>query len=79
MFIDAGFPEAAQTKAWSDSMIDAIALYGDESRVKERLLETFDSGAAELLVSPILAGRDKAESYYRTMRLVGEVSRTIAK
>jgi F420-dependent oxidoreductase-like protein len=79
MFIDAGFPEAAKTKAWSDSMIDAIAFHGDESHVKERLLETFDSGATELLVSPILAGRDKTESYHRTMQLVGEVSKTITK
>ena len=77
MFADAGFPEAIETGKWSDPMIDAVVLYGDEQRVKERLGEMFNQGAQEIMVSPVLAGRNREASYERTMRLVAEVAREV--
>jgi F420-dependent oxidoreductase-like protein len=74
MLVAAGFPEA-ETGTWSDAMIDAGVLWGDEARVAERLHELLDWGATEILASPVLAGNDRAASLDRTMRLLGEVAR----
>ena len=69
MLSDAGFPEAANGE-WSDAMVDSIVLWGDEARVTERINEFFAWGAAEVLVSPVGAGEDAAESIHRTTRLI---------
>lgn len=79
MFVDAGFPEAAETKTWSDRMIDAVVLHGDESRAKKQLQEMFACGASEVIVLPILAGQDKMASYQRAIQLVADASRSISK
>ena len=75
MLIAAGFPEASQG-TWSDAMIDAVVLWGDETRVAERIRELFSFGAAEVLVSPIGATEDLGESIHRTTRLLAELSRS---
>jgi alkanesulfonate monooxygenase SsuD/methylene tetrahydromethanopterin reductase-like flavin-dependent oxidoreductase (luciferase family) len=77
MLTAAGFPEASQG-VWSDAMIEAVVLAGDESRVAERLHELFSFGAAEILVSPLAAGSDRAASLERTLRLVAEVGTAVA-
>lgn len=76
MLIAAGFPEA-ENGTWSDRMIDAGVLWGDEMRVTERLHELFAWGATEILATPILAGRDRTASLERTMRLLGGVAQTV--
>jgi alkanesulfonate monooxygenase SsuD/methylene tetrahydromethanopterin reductase-like flavin-dependent oxidoreductase (luciferase family) len=77
MLTAAGFPEASQG-AWSDRMIETVVLSGDESRVAERLHELFNFGAAEILVSPLIAGSDRTASLERTLRLVAEVGTAVA-
>jgi F420-dependent oxidoreductase-like protein len=74
MLTAAGFPEAA-SGAWSDAMIEAVVLSGEESRVADRLHELFSFGAAEILVSPLAAGSDRAASLERTLRLVAETAK----
>jgi alkanesulfonate monooxygenase SsuD/methylene tetrahydromethanopterin reductase-like flavin-dependent oxidoreductase (luciferase family) len=76
MLIAAGFPEA-ENGTWSDRMIDAGVLWGDETRVTERLHELFAWGATEILATPVLAGRDRTASLERTMRLLGRVAQTV--
>jgi len=76
MLIAAGFPEATDG-TWSDAMIDAVVLWGNEDRVTERLHGLFAYGATEILASPVLAGRDRAASLDRTMRLLGHVAHSI--
>jgi F420-dependent oxidoreductase-like protein len=76
MLIAAGFPEAADG-TWSDAMIDAVVLWGNEDRVTERLHDLFAYGATEILASPVLAGRERAASLDRTMRLLGHVAHSI--
>lgn len=76
MFTAAGFPEAS-AGTWSDAMMEAIVLSGHESRVAERLRELFSLGAAEILVSPVAAGEDRAGSLERTLRLVAEVAKSV--
>src|SRR4029434_2543801 len=76
MLIAAGFPEAADG-TWSDAMIDAVVLWGNEARVTERLHDLFAYGATEILASPVLAGRDRTASLDRTMHLLGRVAQSI--
>lgn len=73
MLVAAGFPEATQG-TWSDRMIDAAVLWGDEARVAERLRELLAWGATEVLASPVLAGPNQAASLDRTLRLLGQAA-----
>ncbi|MSQ26289.1 MAG: LLM class flavin-dependent oxidoreductase [Dehalococcoidia bacterium] len=73
MLVDAGFPEATKG-VWSDRMIDEVVLWGSEARVTARLEELLGMGAAEVLASPVPAGRDRDASLDRTMRLLGKAS-----
>jgi alkanesulfonate monooxygenase SsuD/methylene tetrahydromethanopterin reductase-like flavin-dependent oxidoreductase (luciferase family) len=77
MLIAAGYPEAEQG-TWSDRMIDAVVLWGNEARVADRLHELFAWGATEVLASPVPAGSNQPTSLDRTMRLLGQVAHTMA-
>jgi F420-dependent oxidoreductase-like protein len=76
MFRAAGFEEVMQG-TWSDAMIDAVALWGDEARVSEALAGLFTLGATEILVSPVPAGDDRAASLERTLRLLSQVAQAV--
>ena len=78
MLMAAGFAEVAD-ETWSDRMIDAVVLWGNEAQVEERLRELFSLGATEVLVSPITAGSSSIASLDRTMRLLGRMAQTVAK
>jgi F420-dependent oxidoreductase-like protein len=77
MLMAAGFAEVAD-QTWSDRMIDAVVLWGNEAQVEERLRALFSLGATEVLVSPITAGSNRIESLDRTMRLLGRIAQAIA-
>ncbi len=77
MFAAVGFPEAAQG-TWSDDMIDAVVLWGNETRVMERLKELFSFGAGEVMASPISAGDDRAASLDRTNHLLPRAASELA-
>jgi len=76
MFRAAGVKEVV-LGAWSDAMIDAVALWGDESRVAEAIAGLFALGATEILVSPVPAGTDQAASIERTLRLLSQVAQSV--
>lgn len=76
MLADAGFPEAHEG-TWSDAMIDAVVLSGDEARVAERLQELLSVGATELLVTLVSAGADRNASHERGLQLVAQVARKL--
>jgi len=78
MLTAAGFPEAS-AGTWSDAMLDAVVLSGDEARVADRLRELFAFGATEILVSPLAAGSDRKASQERTLQLVAEAAKAVAK
>jgi F420-dependent oxidoreductase-like protein len=73
MLMAAGFPEAAEG-TWSDAMIDAVVLWGDETHVAARLNDLFACSAAEILALPVHAGSERSASLDRTMRLLGHVA-----
>ena len=76
MFVAAGFPEATQG-AWSDGMVDGVAISGGEAEVAHGLRELYSFGATEILASPVAAGSDPAASLRRTMGVLAEVSKTV--
>jgi F420-dependent oxidoreductase-like protein len=75
MFRAAGFEEVAQG-IWSDAMIDAVALWGDEGRVVEGIAGLFALGATEILVSPVPAGDNRTASLERTLRLLSQIAQS---
>ena len=76
MFADAGYPEASNG-TWSDGMLDAVVLSGNEETVEEKLMELFSFGATEILVSPIVAGGNREASRERTLNLLARVTEQI--
>lgn len=77
MFAAAGFPEASNG-TWSDGMIEGTAVYGDETQVADKLQGLFAMGATEVLVSVVVAGGDRQASRDRTLKLLGQVSKSVA-
>lgn len=77
MFAAAGYPEAVEG-AWSNGMIDGVAIYGSENQVGDKLSALLNMGAGEVLVSPVAAGPDREASLNRTLRTVGDLSRSLA-
>lgn len=73
----AGYPEASE-ETWSDAMIDGLLVSGDETRIGDRLRELLDMGAAEIMVTPVLAGDDKPTALDRTLKLVGQIAQSLA-
>jgi F420-dependent oxidoreductase-like protein len=76
MFFTAGFPEVSQ-QTWSDAMVDAVALSGNEAQVSQQIEQLFSWGATELLASPVPAGGDGAASLDRTLALLGQLARAL--
>ncbi len=75
MFTTAGFPEVSQG-TWSDGMVDAVAVWGDESRVTEGLNGLFALGATEILASPVPAGGDRDASRDCTLQVLANVAKS---
>jgi luciferase-like monooxygenase len=71
-------PLEVANNTWGDRTIDAVVLWGNKARVKERLRELFSFGATEVLVSPVAAGSKRTASLDRTMRLLGRTAQAIA-
>ena len=78
MLIASGYPEASKA-AWSDAMIDGLVIYGDEAKATEGLQELLAFGAGEILAHPVLAGAGRPASLERTLRLLGQVAKSVAK
>jgi alkanesulfonate monooxygenase SsuD/methylene tetrahydromethanopterin reductase-like flavin-dependent oxidoreductase (luciferase family) len=73
MFEAAGFPEAREGQ-WSDRMIDAVVVHGQESAVVERLQQLRGACGGELMVTPISVGTDHDASSQRVLRLVADLA-----
>lgn len=71
MFAAAGFPEAKEGM-WSERMVDAVVLHGDEATVREKVREFMSvSGADQLILSAMPVGDDRNASIERTLRFIG--------
>ena len=72
MFVEAGFPEAAEQR-WSDAMADAVAVYGTESAVSDRLREIVRAGAGELFVTAMSLGDDRLREQQRVLAFLRDL------
>lgn len=73
MFAEAGFHNSSQT-GWTDAMVDAVAIYGDESQVVDRLRRVIARGAEEIIATVVATGPDHQASADRTMRAIAKAS-----
>jgi F420-dependent oxidoreductase-like protein len=75
MLVAAGFPEAA-TGQWSDRMIEAAVVSGDEQQATQGFRHLFACGVTEVSAWPLPAGPDPAASRQRTLELVARLARS---
>jgi len=69
MFAAAGLAEA-RAGAFSDAMLDAVVIGGDEAAVAKQLRAYDAAGMDEVIASVLIVGDDRKSSMERTMRLV---------
>ena len=73
MFAAAGFPEANESAAWSDRMVDAVVVSGTEDEVAKRLRELFEWGVGEVIAHVVTVGGDEQRSWERAVDLLENV------
>jgi alkanesulfonate monooxygenase SsuD/methylene tetrahydromethanopterin reductase-like flavin-dependent oxidoreductase (luciferase family) len=73
MFAAAGFPNSAES-GWTDGMLDAVLLTGDEEGFRKQLDSVFERGATEVYGSIVTAGADSQASHDRTLRALASYS-----
>jgi alkanesulfonate monooxygenase SsuD/methylene tetrahydromethanopterin reductase-like flavin-dependent oxidoreductase (luciferase family) len=66
MFNAAGFPNAAET-GWTDAMIDATVVSGNETTVAQRLSEYIAACSGDIMALAVAAGPDREGSLGRTL------------
>ena len=69
MLADAGYPGAQET-GWTDEMVDSMLVTGNDDQVERKLLDLFNWGVSELIVSVIPAGSDQTASVQRTEKFL---------
>lgn len=71
MFAAAGFGEARQG-GWSQAMLDAVVLHGDEAQCARKVDEFLNiSGCDQLILSVMPTGENRIASIERTLRWIG--------
>jgi F420-dependent oxidoreductase-like protein len=73
LFESAGVP--LDGRRWSNEMIDASVLYGDEDLLAAKIRAFFDAGADEVALSPFGVGDDPERSQADCLRVLGELAR----
>ena len=74
MFEAAGVPLAE--RGWSDEMIDASVVFGDEDGIAAAIRELFDAGAGEVVLSPFGVGDDPERSQQECIRVLSDIVRS---
>jgi 5,10-methylenetetrahydromethanopterin reductase len=73
MFEAAGVPLGG--RGWSDEMIDASVLYGDEDGLAAKVQALFDGGADEVALSPFGVGTDPEASQAACIKVLSDIVR----
>jgi F420-dependent oxidoreductase-like protein len=71
MFDAAGVP--VDDRRWSDAMLDASVVWGDEDMLATRIRALFDAGADEVVLSPFGVGEDAIASQKDCVRVLADV------
>ncbi len=74
MFLDAGFPEAAEGRM-SEAMLRSILYFGNESKVEEQIRRLAPTGVDEVICTIASAGKDTKASIERAWRLLAGLSK----
>ncbi len=69
MFVAAGFSEQ-ELNAVADSFVESLLVFGDESKIRDRLLELLSTGVDELTIS-LVPVSDAAQEGTGLARLIG--------
>ena len=70
MFAAAGYAQQ-DIDTVSDSFVESLLVFGDESKIRDRLLELLSSGWDELMIAPVPVA-DGAQEEMRLARLIGQ-------
>jgi hypothetical protein len=62
-------------KGWSDEMLDASVVWGDEEGIATKIGALVDAGADEVALSPFGAGPDPVSSQDDCIRVLGEIAK----
>lgn len=73
MFEAAGIP--VEGKGWSDQMLDASVVYGDEATLASKIKALFDAGADEVALSPFGVGDDPAASIDQCIKVLSDIAK----
>ncbi len=73
MFGAAGVP--LDKGRWTDEMLDAAVVHGDEDQIAARVRELFDAGADEVVLSPFGVGDDPAGSQQDCIRVLSDIAK----
>ena len=60
---------------WTDEMIEASVLYGDEDTLARKIQALFDAGADEVALSPFGVGNDPVASQAACIRVLGDLAK----
>jgi 5,10-methylenetetrahydromethanopterin reductase len=60
---------------WSDEMVEASVLYGDEDMLAKKIQLLFDAGADEVALSPFGVGDDPVASQEACIRVLGDLAK----
>jgi alkanesulfonate monooxygenase SsuD/methylene tetrahydromethanopterin reductase-like flavin-dependent oxidoreductase (luciferase family) len=69
MFTDAGFPEASEG-VWSDAMVDATVIWGNEEQIQAKMKEWLSYGFEELMAHPVIVGPERETALLATMEVI---------
>jgi F420-dependent oxidoreductase-like protein len=73
MFEAAGVPLGG--RGWSDEMLEASVVWGDEDGIARKVGALFEAGADEVALSPFGAGPDPAASQDDCIRVLSEIAK----
>lgn len=62
-------------KGWSDAMLDASVVWGDEDGIAKAVAALLDAGAAEVALSPFGVGDDPAASQADCIRVLADIAK----
>ena len=75
----AGFPDAGTGTVLTDAMADAIAVWGTENEITDRIGALPSDGVDEIAADPLLVGDDPQPVVDRTMALLSELAKAARK
>jgi len=72
---DAAGVAADDGGGWTDDMIDAAVIHGDDATIAARIAGLFDAGANEVVLSPFGVGSDPLASRQECMRVLSDIAK----